>query len=1408
MSLKSRLSTVLHRARAARRRSWRGPERFWLETRPVPPALVREVAALVEARLGALPGVNWARYNAAVGRVVIDVAPDGPDEHALRDAVEAIEAEVGLDRRPLATDPRSLPWDGNTERRLRAEIASDVVSAVVAAVPRWRRDARESTKIDVAAAIRLIEDVPAVRRVFDDWLGVASADFVLGVSNAVSSASLNVVSGPVADVMYRAMRLRGARAARKVWEDREGELGGAPIAHPDDVDPVKPRAAQLPDGPIETYATGATLFTVGGSGVRIMNARRLDAAAGAMISGVPRPAHYGRKAFTAALAVRLAHRGFLVMDARALRRLDRLDTLVIDGRLLAAHDGEVDADAEALIAAARANHLTVAVATDAPDAVAWARPNVTLPVGAALIEALRVLQEERHGVCVLWLGPGPALREADVGIGVPDGDATPWSAHLIAPRGLTELPFLMEAVGAAHRAAKQSVQLTMLESVVGVALSLQDEGDAPSRRALTLANMATIASMLNAARVSRAIQAPPPVRRRDRTPWHAMEPDAIFARLRTSADGLPSDLARARALPQATAPTEWQQVQRVLGDELDNPLAPVLAGGAALSAITGSKIDAAMVGGVLALNGVLGAAQRVRAERALSELDRAETRAVRVRRDGVWAHAPAVEIVPGDVVSLQAGEVIPADCRLLRASALEVDESALTGESVPVAKTSAPTWSPHVADRTSMLFAGTTVAAGDALAVVVAVGKDTEARAAVNGTQPREPRGVESRLRALTGLTAPIAALAGAALLVTGLARRGSPRELISSAVSLSVAAVPEGLPLLAMVAQLAAARRLAAKGALARNPRAIEALGRVDVLCADKTGTLTEGHLQVSLVSDGHLSADVDALPLPLLQVLSAATRATPAPHPTELLPHPTDQAVVEGWWRASGTSSDHAPDRHAELPFEPGRGWHATLSDSLDGLRLDVKGSPEAVLARCTRVRVSGRTRALSARERTRLHAHAASLGDRGLRVLAVATQPVDASRDWIHAEEVEGLVFLGFLGISDPPRASAASSVAALRAAGVSVVMITGDHASTAGAIGRTLGLGGARVVTGAELESLDEGALDALLPDVSVFARVTPAQKVRLVRAYQRLGHVVAMTGDGANDAPAIRQADVGIALGERATMAARHAAALVVADGHIETIVAALLEGRALWASVRDAVGMLVGSNLGEVAYTLFGGLVTGRVPLNARQLLLVNLLTDALPALALAARPPNSASPEALAKAGPDVSLGSELERDIAWRAVFTAGAAGVAWTTARFTLGRRGADTVGLLALVGTQLGQTALLADGSADVMLTAVGSLALMLAIVEFPPTSYFFGCRPLGPNGLAQAAAAAGLGTLAAAVVPPLVDELKARLEVAWRERHWDDAEFVRWISESRTLHRLAERGAQLRAAAQGLEPQDA
>nr|MDQ3765184.1 HAD-IC family P-type ATPase [Actinomycetota bacterium] len=576
--------------------------------------------------------------------------------------------------------------------------------------------------------------------------------------------------------------------------------------------------------------------------------------------------------------------------------------------------------------------------------------------------------------------------------------------------------------------------------------------------------------------------------------------------------------------------------------------------------------------------------------------------------------------------------------------------------------------------------------------------------------------------------------------------------QALGRAVSLAVASVPEGLPFVATVAELAAARRLSQRGALARNPSTIEALGRVNVLCFDKTGTLTKGRIRLRQVSDGRRSAGLDELDEHLRQVVAVAVRASP--WQDDKVPHQTDRAVLRGA-RKAGVAPDEGLDEVRQLDqlvFEPSRGYHAALWRCRDTHRLSVKGAPEVVLPRCTRWRrdstTPGSTIRLDAAHRRRVEQEVNRLARRGYRVLAVAERTTSERPD-LDESRLRELELCGLLALADPVRPTAAESVGTLRRAGVDVTMITGDHPSTAEAIAAELGLlDGGRVVTGAELDGMDDEHLSEQLPDISVFARVDPAQKARIVRQLRRAGRVVAVTGDGANDVPAIRLADVGIALGKRATQAARDAADVVVTDNRIETITDAIVEGRGMWSSVRDALSILLGGNLGEIAFTVGAGLLSGHDALNARQLLLVNLVTDVLPAMAVAVRPPPDTTAEQLLAEGPEASLGSALTRDMYLRAATTAGAAAAAWLVARPVSSPGQASTTALIALVGAQLGQTMAVRGRTPLVMTAALGSAAVLAAIVQIPGVSWFFGCRPLLPHQWGVALGSAGVATVAA------------------------------------------------------------
>ncbi len=590
--------------------------------------------------------------------------------------------------------------------------------------------------------------------------------------------------------------------------------------------------------------------------------------------------------------------------------------------------------------------------------------------------------------------------------------------------------------------------------------------------------------------------------------------------------------------------------------------------------------------------------------------------------------------------------------------------------------------------------------------------------------------------------------------MIAGLSRGQPVSEVVGAGVSLAVAAVPEGLPIMATMAQLASSSRLANIGAVVRNPRAVEALGRMNILCADKTGTLTEGTLTLERIATSGGECSIEELDSHSLNVLVRSLLATPEANGTPLV-HMTDAAIVDA-------ASRHAPDavagsaswaRLSQLPFSSDRGYHATLASRNDDHLIVVKGAPEILLPICLNIMSpAGKPARMSVKARSALKEQADRLASKGYRVLVVAERHVD-DKAQLQESDISALSFWGFVALTDPVRPTAKAAVSQLRDAGVSVRMITGDHPLTASAIAERLGLDNPQhVITGADLDAIPDWQLCQQLKDVNVFARVSPRQKAKIVAALQSDGSVVGMTGDGANDAAAIRMADVGIALGENSTASARAAADLLVADGRIETIVAAVVEGRSLWSAVRDAVALLIGGNLGEIGFTLLAGLLDGRSPLNARQLLLVNLLTDTIPALAVALRRPDESAHGMILHEGPDASLGDALTRDIEWRAALTTGVATLFWAINRVRGQNPSLSTLSMLVLVGTQLAQTVLAGKGSRDVILSSLAALVVMGVIVQTPGLSHLFGCRPLGPRDWAQVAASMVLSLAASSALP--------------------------------------------------------
>ncbi len=753
---------------------------------------------------------------------------------------------------------------------------------------------------------------------------------------------------------------------------------------------------------------------------------------------------------------------------------------------------------------------------------------------------------------------------------------------------------------------------------------------------------------------------------------HALSPAAACALFEvTPALGLsaPEVLRRRdRAGPnELPAPPKRHPVVRFLA-QLANPLvgallvaAVIAAWIAAVGAGTateglGRYGDTAAILLIVALNACLGYVQEQRAERALDALRAMTAPAARVRRDGELVVVAARELVPGDVIELEAGDAVPADARLLEASELSVEEAALTGESEAVEKQPAAV-APDapLAEQRSCLFLGTHVARGHGLALVVRTGAATELGKIdlLLRRAPAPPTPLEQQLARLGRGVLAICVGFSLLLFALGVVRGAeSWPVLLLTAVSLAVAAIPEGLPAITTITLALGMQRMARRGALIRRLPAVETLGSATVICTDKTGTLTENAMTVRRVEtlerayavtgagreargaveprDGGGPAQQDRVLAALLRALTLCNTAEVAERGgredarlLEVRGDATETALLVCAWKAGVRRSALLATASLErvLPFDSLRMLMTVITAEGPLRSADVKGSPEAVLARCTRAALAEGVVPLSGPERERILARVAALADEGLRVLAAAH--ADAPGD----DPERDLTFLGLVAMEDPPRADALPALRACREAGVRVVMITGDHPRTALSIARQLELLDATdapahaAMTGSELGALSDDALRERVSAVTVFSRVTAAQKLRIVTALQARGEVVAMTGDGVNDAPALRQAQLGVAMGRQGTDVAREASAMVLSDDSFSTIVEALREGRAIYANLQKSVFFLNSSNAGLVFAVVAGSFFSWLPALTPLQLLWINLVTNGLPALALGLDP-------------------------------------------------------------------------------------------------------------------------------------------------------------------------------------------
>ncbi|QCB93561.1 cation-translocating P-type ATPase [Cellulomonas shaoxiangyii] len=737
-------------------------------------------------------------------------------------------------------------------------------------------------------------------------------------------------------------------------------------------------------------------------------------------------------------------------------------------------------------------------------------------------------------------------------------------------------------------------------------------------------------------------------------PW-ADDPAAVLRALAAGRGGLHADEAARRLerygpnrLP--TAPREHAVVRFLR--HFDDVLIYILLAAAVLKAFLGDWVDFTVILVVAVANAVVGLVQEGQAERALDGIRTMLSLEATALRDGEWSAVEADELVPGDVVRVRSGDKVPADARLLEATGLQVDESALTGESVPAAKEVAPVGADAgVGDRASMLFSGTIVAGGTGVAVVTATGAATEIgriQALVAEVDHLETPLKRQLARLGTLLSRGILVMAAVMLVVGRVIHAWDPPELISAAIGFAVAAVPEGLPALVTVTLALGVQQMARRNAITRRLPAVEALGSVTTICSDKTGTLTRNEMTARTVVTADGTYDVEGLgyePVGRLTLDGAAASLDTHGDLRALLEAATlcNDARVSvddaGHWRVVGQPTEGAlrtlalkagadttgAQRVAALPFESANKLSATLDRLPSGeLRVHVVGAPDRLLERASAQRgPDGRPAPLDG---ARWEAAVNALGARGLRVLAAAYRPADATTTTLGLADVgTGLVLLGVVGILDPPRPEAVAAIAECHRAGIAVKMITGDHAGTAVAIARELGIvppgHDVQALTGAELEVMSQEQLRTRVRDVDVYARTSPEHKIRIVRALQSHGEVVAMTGDGVNDAPALTRADVGIAMGIKGTEATKEAAEIVLADDNFATIERAVEEGRRIYDNIRKSVVFLLPTNGAQSLVILVAVLLGLALPLTPVQILWVNLVTAVTLSLSLAYEP-------------------------------------------------------------------------------------------------------------------------------------------------------------------------------------------
>lgn len=707
--------------------------------------------------------------------------------------------------------------------------------------------------------------------------------------------------------------------------------------------------------------------------------------------------------------------------------------------------------------------------------------------------------------------------------------------------------------------------------------------------------------------------------------WHMLRTEEVVRKLQTSTkDGLADEDVISRKEKYGANKLQEKKKESIVIKfikQFNDFMIIILIIASIISAVTSyiqgenDYVDSIIIIAIVVLNAIMGLVQEARAEKSIESLKKLTPQIAKTIRDGKLQEINAEELVPGDIIELEAGNYVPADCRIIEGYNLKIEESSLTGETEPVEKSEAQILEEKIplGDMKNMGFMASIVVSGHGRAIVTDTGMNTKIGKIANMINEEEaPETPIQKKLSEVGKTLGIVCLVICAIIyVIGILKKIEPIEMFMTSVGLAVAAIPEGLPAIVTIMLSIGVTKMARKNSIIRKLPAVETLGCSNVICSDKTGTLTQNKMTVVKT----ISEDEE-----LLLKLGCMCTDCDIKDEKEAIGEPTEVAIVNNALTKGINKKElyNEMKRISEIPFDSNRKLMTTVHKLENGFRSITKGAPDVMINKCDRIYKNGKVERLSESERRNIQNQNTELANNALRVIAVGYRDFEfMKKDATNLED--NLIFVGLIGMIDPPREGVKEAVKTCKKAGIKTVMITGDHIATAKAIAKELGIleMGDQAITGAELDNISDNELTRNISSYSVFARVTPEHKVRIVKAWQKTGAVVAMTGDGVNDSPALKNADIGIAMGKGGTDVAKNASDMVLMDDNFVTIVEAIRQGRNIFDNIKKAIHFLIATNIGEIT-TIFMGLVLGlQSPLLAIQLLWINLVTDSLPAIAL-----------------------------------------------------------------------------------------------------------------------------------------------------------------------------------------------